>query len=171
MQYYDAHQGYGVVKNYRDANPEAAQYYISRLKIVAPNCAKLVNFFRKHNLRVFFANFGSSMLDGSDMHPLRKMRLKEVSAFTTQDFEYQILDELKPKAGEFVVSKSTRGAFVGTGLAHKMKMIGVETVVVVEAATEVCVASTARGAWDHVHKVILINDATAGFTAEDQKYT
>jgi nicotinamidase-related amidase len=171
MQYYVAHPDYGVLKNYIESDPEAAQYFSDRLKVVVPNCAKLLDFFRKNNLRVFYGAFGASLLDGTDLHPLRQMRLKEVPAFTTEDFEYKVLDALKPQRGELVISKATRSAFSGTSLDHRMKMCGVDTVVVVGTATDVCVSSTARGAWDLGFKVILIDDATATFTEEDQIYT
>jgi nicotinamidase-related amidase len=138
---------------------------------VVPNAVRLVEFFRQKKLSVFHAAFGASLLDGSDMLPLRKMRIREVPAFTTEDFEYQILEELKPRRGELVVSKSTRCSFIGTCLDHKMRMMGVETVVICGALTEACVASTARGASDLGYKVVLVNDASAGFSEEDHNHT
>ena len=171
MQNYDAHPDYGIGKNIQTTNPEVANYYLLRLKVVVANCAKLLDFFRKNKLRVFHAAFGASMPDGSDMLTLRKMRLKEVPAFTTESFEYQILEELKPMPDELVVSKATRCSFIGTGLDHKMRMIGIDTVAVVGAVSEICVASTARGACDLGYKVVLMNDATAGFSEEDHNNT
>jgi len=171
MQYYVAHPDYAVLKNYIATDPEAAKYYSDRLKVIIPNCAKLLSFFRKSKLRVFYACFGASLLDGKDLHPLRQMRLKEVPAFTTEDPEYQILEELKPQRGELVISKSTRSAFTGTGLDQKMRMAGITTIAMVGVATEVCVSSSARGAWDLGYNVILMNDATGAFTKEDQIYT
>jgi nicotinamidase-related amidase len=171
MQYYVAHPDYGVLKNYIDSDPEAAQYYSDRLKIVIPNCAKLLDFFRKNKIRVFYGCFGASLLDGSDLHPLRQARLKEVPAFTTEDFEFKVLEELEPQRGELVVAKSTRSAFMGTSLDHRMRRAGIDTVVVVGTATDVCVGSTARSAWDLGYKVIMVDDASAAFTEEDQIYT
>ena len=171
MQYYVAHPDYGVLKNYIETNSEAAQYYKDRLDVIIPNCAKLLDFFRKHRMRIFYGAFGASLLDGKDLHPLRQMRLKEVPAFTTEDFEFRILEELKPQRGELVIPKSTRSAFSGTSLDHRMRMAGIDTIVVVGVATDVCVSSTARGAWDLGYKVIMIDDATATFTLEDQIYT
>jgi len=171
MQYYVAHPDYGVLKNYIETDPEAAQYYSDRLKIIIPNCVKLLDFFRNEKIRVFYGAFGASLLDGSDLHPLRQLRLKEVPAFTTEDFEFKVLDELKPQRGELAIPKATRSAFTGTSLDHRMRMSGIETIVVVGVATDVCVSSTARGAWDLGYKVIMIDDASATFTEEDQIYT
>lgn len=171
MQYYDAHPEYGVAKKLKAAGKECVDYYIPRLKQILPNCVKILHFFRQNQLYVFHACFGASMPDVSDLVPLRKLRLRVSPAFTVRDFEYQILDELKPEPGELVVSKTTRNAFVGTGLDHKMRMIGIDTVVISGAVTEICVASTARGAWDLGYKVILLNDACAGFSEEDHNLT
>jgi len=171
MQYYVAHPKYGVLRNYIQSDPEAAKYYSDRISVVVSNCAKLLDFFRKKKMRVFFACFGASLLDGADLHPLRQMRLKEVPAFTTEDFEFKVLKELKPQKGELVIHKSTRSAFSGTSLDHRMRMAGIDTIVTVGTATDVCVGSTARAAWDQGYKVIMIDDATATFTPEDQKYT
>ena len=107
MQYYSCSPDYGILKNYLETDPEAASYCADRLKIVIPNCARLINFFRKLKQRIFYAAYGASLLDGSDLHPLRRMTLKEVPAFTTEDFEYQIIDELKPQRGELLIHKST----------------------------------------------------------------
>ena len=171
MQNYVAHPDYGVLKNFIEADPESAQYYCDRLKIVVPNCAKLLDCFRKNKMRIFYGAYGASLLDGSDLHPLRQARLKEVPSFTTEDFEFKVLEEIKPQRGELVVAKSTRSAFTGTSLDHRMRMCGIETIVVVGVATDVCVSSTARGAWDAGYKVIMIDDASATFTEEDQIYT
>lgn len=171
MQNYDAHPNYGIGEKLQTTNPEVANYYLSRLKIVIPNCAKLLLSFRKNALPIFHAAFGASMSDGSDLLPLRKIKLREDLPFTTASFEYQILDELKPDPGELVVSKTSRCSFIGTGLDHKMRMIGITTVVVVGAVTEICVSSTARGATDLGYKVILVNDATAGFSEDDHNQT
>jgi len=171
MQYYVAHPDYGVLKNFIETNPEAAKYYCDRLKIIVPNCVKVLECFRRNKMRIFYGAYGAALLDGADLHPLRQARLKEVPSFTTEDFEFKVLEEIKPQRGELLVAKSTRSAFTGTSLDHRMRMAGIETVVVVGVATDVCVSSTARGAWDLGYKVIMIDDASATFTEEDQVYT
>jgi nicotinamidase-related amidase len=160
-----------VLKNYLIADPDAAKYYSDRLKVVIPNCAKLLDFFRKKKMRIFYACFGASLLDGSDLHPLRQARLKEVPAFTTEDFEFKVLEELAPRRGELVIHKATRSAFTGTSLDQRMRMSGIDTIVATGTATDVCVGSSARAAWDLGYKVIMVDDATATFTEEDQVYT
>lgn len=169
MQYYDAHPDYGLGRIIKERYPELAAYYLPRLKDVAiPNCIKLVDFFRRHGLRVFFACFGATLPDGSDALPLRKLRDEEIkretgvhSAFSVGSFEQQTLDELKPRPGEMVVNKTTRNALSGTGLDHTLRMMGIDSVVVVGALSNACVESTGRGASDLGYKTILVDDASA----------
>src|SRR4051812_47759718 len=67
MQYFSAHRDYGVLKNHMIKDPEAAQYFADRLEVITPNCAKLFEFFRANNRRIFHACFGASLLDGGDL--------------------------------------------------------------------------------------------------------
>ena len=51
-------------------------------------------------MRIFYGAYGaSSPLDGSDLHPLRQARLKEVPSFTTEDFEFQSPEGNRTSAG------------------------------------------------------------------------
>ncbi len=170
MQYYDASPDYGIGQVINKSHPGLADYYNSSLKVVAANCRRLLDFFRANRLRVFYVSFGALLRDGSDMLPLRK-RTKDAPAFTTERFEYQILDELKPAPGDLVINKTTRCGFIGTCLDHTMRMAGVDTVVIAGAQTTGCVESTARGATDLGYKTILIDDACAAWTEADQNTT
>ena len=171
MQYYDASPDYGIGLALQKTYPDIANYLLPRIKIVIANFQKLLEFFRKNNLRVFYVSFGASMPDASDMLPLRKMKSSETPAFTTADFEYQILDELKPAPGELVVSKATRCAFIGTGLDHTLRMMSIDTIAIGGTVDNACVESTARGASDCGYNTILINDACASWTEQDHNAT
>jgi nicotinamidase-related amidase len=105
------------------------------------------------------------MPDGSDMLPLRKM--SKVPAFTTESTEFQVIDELKPVKGELVISKPTRCGFIGTGLDHILRMVGIDTLAIGGALTNACVESTARGGADYGYKVILVDDACAAWDEQD----
>lgn len=178
MQYYDAHPAYGLGKIIGDKHKELSGYYFSRLPIVVENCIKIVDLFRKRNLKVFYVTFGASLADGSDMLPLRKIRDAEIekqtgtkSAFMKGTVEHDILEELRPAEGDLILNKTTRCAFTGTNLDHILRMAGIENVVVIGALTNVCVENTARSATDRGYKTILVEDATATFSPELQNAT
>ena len=179
MQYYDAHPDYGMGRILKERYPELAAHYLPRLRdLVIPNCIKLVDFFRKHQLKLFYASFGATLPDGSDSLPLRKLRDEEIeretgvkSTFPLGSFEHQVLEELKPRPEEIVVNKTTRSAFSGTGLDHTLRMMGVDSVIVIGALTNGCVESTGRSASDLGYKTIVIDDASATIDQASQDAT
>jgi streptothricin hydrolase len=66
---------------------------------------------------------------------------------------------LAPAPGELVVPKEDDDGFVGTDLESVLRDAGVTSVVVTGIQSEMCVASTARGALERGFTVILPRDA------------
>ena len=72
-------------------------------------------------------------------------------------------DMLQPIEGEHRVIKHKYDAFFETDLDAILRNLGVETVVVIGTATNVCCESTARSAFFRDYQVALISDCTASF--------
>ena len=148
------------------------EYFKTRLTEVAiPNAQKILKFFRENKMPVFYAEFAAGATDSSDMLPLRKMADEASAKKTGASFvlhkdtrEARTIDALKPQSGEIVVNKRTRNAFVGTGLDHTMRMMGIESVAVLGVCSDVCALATAIGASDLGYKTIILDDASATFT-------
>jgi|SRR6187402_312090 len=64
------------------------------------------------------------------------------------------------------ITKRHWGAFYGTELDLQLRRRGVSTVVIAGIATNLGVESTARAAHEHGYAVVLVEDATASFSAE-----
>ena len=79
---------------------------------------------------------------------------------------HEIIPELAPRPGEFVVKKHTSSSFVGTRLDNLLKINRAETVVLVGGVTEGCVESAARDACHHGYFVVLCEDAVCSFNPE-----
>jgi ureidoacrylate peracid hydrolase len=73
----------------------------------------------------------------------------------------QIVDDLKPRGGEHVVTKKGFDGFSNTPLDTILRRMGVSTCVVSGVVTSVCVSSTVRSAVEHNYRMILVGDATA----------
>jgi ureidoacrylate peracid hydrolase len=74
----------------------------------------------------------------------------------------QIVDELKPREGEHLVTKKGFGGFAPrTPLDTILRNLGVSTCVVAGVTTCVCVSTTVRGGVEHNYRMILVSDAVA----------
>jgi nicotinamidase-related amidase len=79
---------------------------------------------------------------------------------------HEIVPELAPLAGEFVIKKHTSSSFIGTRLDNLLKINSMRTVVLVGGVTEGCVESAARDACHHGYFVVLCEDAVQSFNPE-----
>lgn len=82
----------------------------------------------------------------------------------------EILDELKPEAGENVIFKRRHGAFYQTDLGLLLKARGVDTLLFAGVLTDVCVAITFSEARMRDYHIIVISDCCASSTQERHDY-
>ena len=73
-------------------------------------------------------------------------------------WDFQIVDELAPQAGDVVVLKTRYSGFANTGLDATLKARGIRNLVFVGIATNVCVESTLRDAYFNEYWPILVTD-------------
>jgi nicotinamidase-related amidase len=79
---------------------------------------------------------------------------------------YSHLVEGLAQPSDILVTKHQWGAFYGTDLDVQLRRRGVKTVVIGGIATNMGVESTARQAHEHGYDVVIVEDATAGLSAE-----
>lgn len=79
--------------------------------------------------------------------------------------------DVKPQAGDVVVSKHRYSAFHNTDLDLILRSHGVRTVVLTGVLTNVCVETTAREAFVRDYYVVLVEDGTASCQPEDHAMT
>jgi ureidoacrylate peracid hydrolase len=70
----------------------------------------------------------------------------------------EIIDELRPQAGELVVTKGTYSAFVRTDLDLQLRRRGIRYLFLTGIGTPTCVEATARDAYFHDYWPILVAD-------------
>ena len=73
----------------------------------------------------------------------------------------EILEELKPQAGDIVVSKHRYSGFYGTDLDAILRRLGIRYLVFTGCTTSVCVESTMRDAMFRDYHCVLLSDCTA----------
>lgn len=83
----------------------------------------------------------------------------------------EIVPELAPKPGEYVVEKPGKGAFYATSLESHLKERHITHLIVTGVTTEVCVQTTMREANDRGYECLLVEDGTESYFPEFKRAT
>jgi nicotinamidase-related amidase len=75
----------------------------------------------------------------------------------------QIIDALKPTAGEIVIDKPGKGAFYATPLQSLLQEHGIRKLLFMGVTTEVCVQTSMREANDRGYDSLLLEDCTESY--------
>ncbi|MEY3552972.1 MAG: hypothetical protein RL735_1320, partial [Pseudomonadota bacterium] len=117
---------------------------------------KLLAFFRAKKLPVCFTRVVYAD-DGSDagVFCLKAPKLK---ILTEASRASQVVDELKPVEGEYVLRKTQPSAFFGTDLAPWLIRQRVDTVIVTGATTSGCVRASVVDSMSYNFRTIVASD-------------
>ena len=74
-----------------------------------------------------------------------------------------VIDELNPRADDPIIDKFWYGAFFRTNLEDVLLSFRADTVVVAGTVTQICVEETARQAFHHGFKTIVLRDCVSSF--------
>ncbi len=135
---------------------------------VIKNAAALADAFRANGMPVFLVRVTPSP-DGKDaLHPIT-----DAAPWTqtpASDWA-EIVPEMGPKPGDFVITKHQWGAFYGTELDLEFRRRGITTMVLCGISTNIGVESTARFAYEYGYHQIFAEDAMAAMSAEEHSFT
>ena len=171
FQNYGSNPECGVMQMIAERYPDVAEYYVPRIcEVAVPNARRLLDLFRKTKREVVYTRHGALLRDGRDMILRRRQRDADSVSQTDRptlwsrgSLEHQVVTELAPLDDELVIDKNASSPFNGTGIDQLLRNLGLETLVIVGMATDMCVETTARDAADRGYNVIVVEDATATF--------
>lgn len=129
---------------------------------VVDRCAGLLTAFRARGLPVVLVNVAGSPPGRTD---------RGHSAAPLPEGFTELIGELDRQPGDILVTKYARSAFSGTGLAARLRELGVTQVVVTGIATGSGVESTARSAHEEGFHVSLPVDAMTDGSAETHEHS
>jgi nicotinamidase-related amidase len=161
LQYATGSRDHGLGKLLREQGRlEEANYRFSRIDdLVLPNTQKLLKAFRGAGAPVVYLTYGAEKEDCSDV-PRHIRALVKATNNIEGHKEHEIVDAVKPLAGELVLNKVTMGGFGSTGIESRLRAMGVTEIVTVGVSTNNCVGMTAMEASDRGFGVVLVSDAT-----------
>ena len=162
LQYASACRTTGLGRLWKEQGKEELwKYRFDRIEqIVIPNIRRILDFFRKHQLRIIHITVGSQMPDYSDIMP-HKVAFRKLLNNRAGHREHEILDEVKPVSGEMVINKTTTGAFNSSPIDSVLRTLRIEHCLFAGVSTDMCVEGTVRDAADRGYQVVLIEDACA----------
>jgi nicotinamidase-related amidase len=82
----------------------------------------------------------------------------------------QVVEELSPKDGDYLVEKTTYSGFYNTKLSDILKKLNINELIVTGTMTNICVMYTASDAVLRGYKVIVPENCVAGLNEEDHQF-
>ncbi len=79
----------------------------------------------------------------------------------------QVIDEIKPEKGDFVVPKRTYSGFYQTDLELLLRDLGVRTVILTGLHTNICIRHTAADAFFRGFNIVVPEDGVEAFAEKD----
>jgi nicotinamidase-related amidase len=168
MQYLDAHPDYGMGRHAKETGTaKNFTYYFNTVRDMIPRIQALQKVCRDRKIEVIFLAIASHVKDCRDVS-LEHKRLDLLAPAGSK--EAQILEEIAPLENELVLIKGCSGVFNGTAIDQILRNMGIDTLIVAGVATNYCVETAVRDAGDRGYNVILLSDACAAVTPEDQAF-
>lgn len=144
---------------------------VARLSSVIANIRRLLDAARAAGLTVVHTREGH-LPDLSDCPPEKLWRSRAAGAeigsqgplgrlLVRGEYGHDIIDELRPQAGELVIDKPGYGAFHRTWLDEELQQRDISALMLCGVTTEVCVHSTLREAIDRGYRCTLVSDGCA----------
>jgi nicotinamidase-related amidase len=99
--------------------------------------------------------------DGSDVEIFRREAFKSVPFAVEGTPGSEIIDELMPEKGEYIIRKNRMSAFMNTDLDLLLRSLGIDTVFVTGIQTPNCIRTTVFDAAALGYHTILVEDAVA----------
>ncbi|MDR3542093.1 MAG: cysteine hydrolase [Desulfosporosinus sp.] len=145
--------------------PEAP-FEVTEAITVVPYIKRALDACRIHRIPIFHV-FRYYRADGSDVELTRYDDFIKAGGGCVQGTKgAEILDELEPIEGEYLIIKQRWSAFFQTELDCLLKRLGIEQIVVTGVQTPNCIRSTVWDANSLDYEVIVLTDGTGAKSTE-----
>jgi nicotinamidase-related amidase len=140
-------------------------YDLSPLRAILPAVNRVIDAARAAGCLIVFTRQGhrADMADmaGYDRRERKRTPRKNAGILLRGTPGFEIVPEIKVRAGDVVIDKTANGAFTYTELEPVLRAQGITHLLFTGCTTDVCVHSTLREANDRYFECLLIEDACA----------
>lgn len=144
---------------------------IQNLQSAIQPCVKLVAAAREASIPIIYTRYmyRPDYADGGVLIKHLLPELKDFKALQSGTWDVEVIPELTPHDGDFIVDKNRPSSFYGTNLESILNGIGADSLVVCGVTTNCCVESTVRDASHRDYKTFVVQDAVAELDEERQQ--
>lgn len=138
------------------------QFDLALLRRSIPGCKRLIATARSAGVPVVYLTYvyRSDYKDGGVLIQEINPSFRTVGYVAEGTFDAEIVDELKPQPGDFVIKKARYSGFHATQLETVLRSLHAESLVMCGVTTHFCVECTARDAHMRDYRVFIASDAT-----------
>lgn len=142
-------------------------YFHARMREkVIPNIQKLSETCRKQGIPIVYPRIACLTKSGRDRSLSQKKPGFNNLLLPKDEWESQVINELKPQADDIVITKTTDSALTGTNLRLVLSNMGIKQVICTGIFTDQCVSSTVRSLADESFDVVVVEDCCAAATED-----
>ena len=155
----------------------SGDYYYARAEnIVIPNIIKLIDFFRKNDLKIIYTRITSMHKNFDDVPSTAKKNLVDEDNIDINGSRWTLYIEdnasfieqrLKPGPDDIVIFKGGSGAFCSSEMDLILRSNNISRLIFTGGLTDACVSSTLRQAWDRGYLCTIPEDACLASCKED----
>lgn len=141
---------------------------IGMLKAAIEPCRKLIEGARAAGVPIVYTRYvyRPDYADGGVLVKYLLPALGEANHLAANTDDIEVVEELFPQDGDFVVDKNRPSAFYATGLEPVLNGLDVDSLIVCGVTTNCCVETTVRDASQRDYKTFVVSDATGELEKE-----
>ncbi len=135
-------------------------------RAIIPNVVELTHWAREHGIPILWSqqtHYPEDVTRSRRRIPSHQAKQRWTPCLRGTwevDFMDEVVDEIKPE--DIIVEKHRASVFFETTLETKLRMLGVEQVIISGCNTDFCVETTIRDAYYRDYDVIVVRDCVAG---------
>ncbi|MCW4020043.1 MAG: cysteine hydrolase [Candidatus Bathyarchaeota archaeon] len=130
-----------------------------RAKHIIPNIKRLIRTARDANIPVIYSNDAHLPVD-SELEKWGEHAMKGTKGA-------EVIPQLKPASGDYVMEKRTYSGFFETGLDLLLRDMDVSTIILTGLHANICVRHTAADGFFRGYKIVVPRDATEALSEEE----